>query len=96
MDRPETGAMRFGDDWTGVFLRGDDALSYALALKNILERTSRVLTATEPTEIDTDVLDRMNLSGLVDLLLSCEHPPRTLGSGEISPLHLKTIGECLK
>ena len=26
--RPETGAMRFGDDWTGVFIRGDSAICY--------------------------------------------------------------------
>lgn len=24
-DRPETGAMSFGDDWPGVFIRGDEA-----------------------------------------------------------------------
>lgn len=26
--RPETGPMRFGDDWTGVFIRGDNAAGY--------------------------------------------------------------------
>lgn len=31
--RPETGPMRFGDDWTGVFIRGDTAAWYALKLQ---------------------------------------------------------------
>lgn len=39
--RPETGPMQFGDDWPGVFIRGDNALydSYMLneALKLIPE-----------------------------------------------------------
>lgn len=34
--RPETGNMRFGDDWTGVFIRGDSAFAYRLALVHVL------------------------------------------------------------
>lgn len=30
--RPETGPMRFGDDWTGIFLRGDSAMGYRASL----------------------------------------------------------------
>lgn len=26
-DRVETGPVKFGDDWTGVFIRGDDAFA---------------------------------------------------------------------
>jgi len=29
MSRVETGPLKFGDDWTGVFIRGDNALSWA-------------------------------------------------------------------
>lgn len=37
MSRPETGPMKFGDDWTGVFIRGDEALmGYAPALERAL------------------------------------------------------------
>ncbi len=32
-DRAETGAMQFGDDWPGVFIRGDNAAGYAIALQ---------------------------------------------------------------
>lgn len=31
--RPETGPMQFGDDWPGVFIRGDDALATVLSLQ---------------------------------------------------------------
>ncbi len=30
--RVETGVVQFGNDWPGVFVRGDNALGYALAL----------------------------------------------------------------
>ena len=36
MSRPETGPMQFGDDWPGVFIRGDNAFGYAQALESIL------------------------------------------------------------
>ena len=32
--RVETGAVRFGDDWNGLFIRGDDCI----ALMSILEK----------------------------------------------------------
>lgn len=34
--RVETGPLQFGEDWPGVFFRGDDALAYALALERAL------------------------------------------------------------
>lgn len=56
MTRMETGPVRFGDDWTGVFIRGDNALFFANAVeivtrnydlnfieKAILERLARTL-----------------------------------------------------
>lgn len=42
-DKPKTGAMRFGDDWTGIFLRGDHAHVYALAIQKILETSEQDL-----------------------------------------------------
>jgi len=32
MSRPETGPMQFGDDWPGVFVRGDDAKYFNMTL----------------------------------------------------------------
>lgn len=34
--RVETGPIRFGDDWPGVFLRGDDAQGSATALRHVM------------------------------------------------------------
>jgi hypothetical protein len=31
--RIETGTLKIGDDWPGVFVRGDEALGFASALK---------------------------------------------------------------
>lgn len=35
--RVETGPVQFGDDWPGVFIRGDNAFGYMLSLKSLLE-----------------------------------------------------------
>jgi hypothetical protein len=32
--RVETGPVQFGDDWPGLFVRGDDALALAFYLRN--------------------------------------------------------------
>jgi hypothetical protein len=37
--RPETGPMQFDQDWTGVFIRGDDAKAFATALQQIRGET---------------------------------------------------------
>jgi len=31
-ERVETGAVKFGDDWPGIFIRGDDCLKLILVL----------------------------------------------------------------
>jgi hypothetical protein len=38
--RPENGPLRFGEDWPGVFIRGDDALNYAKGLSTLIARAS--------------------------------------------------------
>lgn len=35
-DRVETGPVRFGDDWKGVFLRGDYAIPMGMALDAVI------------------------------------------------------------
>ena len=32
-ERVETGAVQFGEDWPGIFIRGDNAISYAMYLR---------------------------------------------------------------
>lgn len=56
--RVETGVIQFGSqDWPGVFIRGDCSFAYALALRQLL---------SDPT----DVMARMQVEGLVELLES--------------------------
>jgi hypothetical protein len=57
--RPETGPMQFGDDWPGVFIRGDDAFGYAFALRRAVERLA---------EFDSSSVDVARLADLVELL----------------------------
>ena len=45
MIRPETGPMRFDDDWTGIFIRGDDVLASIRALDEAIKECKNSLTA---------------------------------------------------
>ena len=36
-ERPETGPMQFGNDWPGVFIRGDHALAAAAHLERAIK-----------------------------------------------------------
>ena len=60
--RPQTGPMQFGDDWPGVFIRGDDALGYASAVRRAVETL---------VEVDSSSVDLARLADLVELLGSC-------------------------
>lgn len=41
--RVETGPVQFGDDWPGIFIRGDNAAYYAMTLRSVLETGGTVL-----------------------------------------------------
>ena len=59
--RPETGPMQFGNDWPGIFIRGDNALlGYALPLEQALRCLGK-----------DDWLIASQLRGLLELLRSC-------------------------
>ena len=70
--RAETGPMQFEDDWTGVFIRGDNALMlYAPALRRLLKLKQELL---ENNQIeDKDVFDEFTLKSLLELLSSANH-----------------------
>jgi hypothetical protein len=57
--RVETGAVRFGDDWPGVFIRGDNALAYAIYLSRRVR--------------GYDAFADVALDGLARVLAGCEH-----------------------
>jgi hypothetical protein len=64
--RVESGVIKFGEDWPGLFLRGDDALAYAIYLKNFLD-------------CPTDIMSQVQMRGLVELLSSVrEHEGQSL------------------
>ena len=60
-ERVETGPVQFGDDWPGVFIRGDNAMHYAMILDLALEHG-----------LDAVPLNSGILKGLVRLLASCD------------------------
>ncbi|MEN8764135.1 MAG: hypothetical protein ABF290_17120 [Thiogranum sp.] len=45
-ERVETGPVQFGDDWPGIFIRGDNAAHYALMLSRE-DGTMRELAVNE-------------------------------------------------
>jgi hypothetical protein len=71
-ERVETGAVQFGDDWAGTFIRGDVSHFYATCLEAVLSGTN-------------DVFQRMAMAGLLEDLKDSNvfRPPK-----EPSPLEL--------
>ena len=57
--RVETGPLQVGDDWPGVFIRGDNAGWYALQLTAYLTRE------------DEGAIPQLTLRGLVEVLSGC-------------------------
>jgi hypothetical protein len=66
--RVETGPTQFGDDWPGVFIRGDNALWYAHLLKSALADSAAYRKSITGEELD---LNNMQLQGLLSDLESC-------------------------
>lgn len=80
-NRPETGAMQFGEDWPGTFIRGDDSFLFKVQLATLLEY---VEIGTLP-----DGLTVQYLKGLMDILASSE-------AGSSEPAKLKPYTSCKK
>jgi hypothetical protein len=59
--RVESGPLRFGDDWPGLFLRGDDALGIAGQIDRLLS----VLTADQVSAAPSAVLQVHELAKLI-------------------------------
>jgi hypothetical protein len=65
--RPETGPMQFGDDWPGVFFRGDNAFHFAITLKSLIESLPKEAFVAAEQQIQKRVAE-----GLIETLLSCQ------------------------
>lgn len=59
MSRVETGPLKFGKDWTGIFIRGDDAVAMAAALEVLNDILGQ------------DNFYQMKLREMINLLTSC-------------------------
>jgi hypothetical protein len=79
--RAESGPIQFGDDWTGVFLRGDDAFAVAISLQAVLDDDAEDAT-----------LNRFILEPFLKLLKQSNHS----NPGRVPPRLLRSFQECLK
>lgn len=79
--RAESGPVKFKNDWTGVFIRGDNALAYVLYLQKLLDEVS---------QNSDDIIAVSYLQGLINLLSSCEE----FSSENKNIQLLKTFEEC--
>lgn len=61
--RAETGPMRFGDDWSGVFVRGDDCAGCLVYLQTVLMGNTSL-----------SAMDRMYLNAVVGILSGSREP----------------------
>ena len=74
--RIESGSVVFGEDWPGLFLRGDDALYHAQHLKLVLDTAERA--STDPMVLAYVEMLRFNLlrkleSVHVDVVVERQH-----------------------
>jgi hypothetical protein len=75
--RIETGPLILGDDWPGVFIRGDEALGYAHTLRTLLAGAET--RATDLSESEIAAWTRVDQ--LATLLESCRATPVTAIGG---------------
>lgn len=83
-DRVQTGIMQFGDDFPGVFIRGDHAAYYTLVIKDLLAKfkNEKSLAAFDPVTL------AVHVNNLIDIL-SCSH-----GETPAVVQMLKPLEEC--
>ena len=88
--RAETSVMQFGDDWPGIFIRGDNAKMFELSLAIVLALVTRLLSdGTLPIE------ERVAVSavrGLYDLLRQADKFAR--GNENVYIQYLKAFEQC--
>lgn len=65
--RIESGVVQFGDDWPGVFFRGDTAMGFAHQLRRVLESEALSSVMTDDVRIALVVLE-----GLMSELQACD------------------------
>ena len=77
-NREDCNRMKFGDDWPGVFIRGDEALGYAGKLRLLLAAAEKRIAAElsqDEAELSHDEIAAWTRVGeLAALLESCRAP----------------------
>lgn len=86
----ESGPIAFGPDWPGLFLRGDDALNYALQIEHVLHAMDHII-ANNPEPVEAEAFLAVHL---------LRNLQKKLRSVDVSdPLHqarqLRPARECL-
>lgn len=66
-ERVETGKMQVGNDWPGVFIRGDEALAYAGMIHRLGAAAEKLL----PVLSDDEMRSLASLMTLAEVLESC-------------------------
>ena len=66
--RVETGAVQFGDDWPGLFVRGDNAMLVAAAIDAVLEnvRPEAIREIGQYTVILSELAEMIRFNVIVD------------------------------
>lgn len=78
--RPETGPMEFGDDWRGIFIRGDNALMYYLP--GLMEAKKRLQEVGCGPEY---IVTMSAIDGLIGVLSSAAHSENKDGVQVMKP-----------
>jgi hypothetical protein len=68
LHRVETGSVKFGNDWTGLFIRGDNAMYYAHHLNNIKRTLLAISQERQKHTPSYHPLDHEVLNQLIELL----------------------------
>jgi hypothetical protein len=76
-ERLETGVLKPEGDWPGIFIRGDDALSYASRLRSLFAALEARARADDISGEEVAAL--VKLDGLPDLLESCRAKQGSVG-----------------
>lgn len=66
--RIETGAVQFGDDWPGYFIRGDNAFAICLAIRGVLKDRNNTLALSQLKSFAENLLDCNLNESLVEQL----------------------------
>jgi hypothetical protein len=68
MSRIETGPVKFGEDWTGIFIRGDNAMYYSMLLLNLINELELINKSKSIDDQNVDLIHLLTLKGFANLL----------------------------